>query len=167
DLRQVMGSGPAGRITHDDLDGFLERGPTRETGTRRPDPSVTEEEIRGLRKRIAARMSQAKARIPHITIVEEIDATDLEALRTALNADHAATRGRLTLLPFVMLAIVEAVAEQPRLNARFDDEAGVLRSYGGVHVGIATQTPGGLVVPVLRHVEAMTLWDAAAELARL
>lgn len=167
DLRQVMGSGPAGRITHDDLSAFFERGPVREGSIRRADPSVTEEEIVGLRKKIAARMAQSKSRIPHITIVEEVDVTDLEALRDRLNAEHGETRGKLTVLPFVMLAIVEAVAEQPRLNAHFDDEAGVLRSYGGVHCGIATQTPGGLVVPVLRHVEAMTLWEAAAELSRL
>lgn len=167
DLRQVMGSGPAGRITHDDLSGFLEHGPARDSGARQPDTSVSEERIIGLRKRIAERMALSKSRIPHITIVEEVDMTDLESLRGKLNAVHAGTRGKLTVLPFVMLAIAEAVAEQPAINAHFDDDAGILRKFGGVHVGIATQTGGGLVVPVVRHVEAMTLWEAGAELARL
>jgi 2-oxoisovalerate dehydrogenase E2 component (dihydrolipoyl transacylase) len=167
DLRQVMGSGPAGRITHDDLSAFLEHGPARDNGARQPDTSVSEERIIGLRKRIAERMALSKSRIPHITIVEEVDMTDLEALRAKLNSAHAATRGKLTVLPFLMLAIAEGVAEQPAINAHFDDDAGILRKSGGVHVGIATQTGGGLVVPVVRHVEAMTLWEAGAELARL
>ncbi|MFV0513005.1 MAG: dihydrolipoamide acetyltransferase family protein, partial [Jhaorihella sp.] len=167
DLRQVMGSGPAGRITHDDLSTFLEHGPARDSAARRPDTSVSEEKIIGLRKRIAERMALSKSRIPHITIVEEIDMTDLETLRGKLNTEHAGTRGKLTILPFLMLAIAEAVAEQPGINAHFDDEAGILRKSGGVHVGIATQTGGGLVVPVVRHVEALTLWEAGAELARL
>jgi 2-oxoisovalerate dehydrogenase E2 component (dihydrolipoyl transacylase) len=167
DLRQVMGSGPAGRITHDDLSGFLDHGPTHDLGTRQPDTSVSEERIIGLRKRIAERMALSKSRIPHITIVEEVDMTDLESLRAKLNSAHAAARGKLTVLPFLMLAIAEGVAEQPAINAHFDDDAGILRKSGGVHVGIATQTGGGLVVPVVRHVEAMTVWEAGAELARL
>lgn len=167
DLRQVMGSGPAGRITHDDLSAFLEHGPSHDGPTRQPDMSVSEERIIGLRKRIAERMALSKSRIPHITIVEEIDMTDLETLRARLNTDHSGTRGKLTVLPFLMLAIADAVAEQPAINAHFDDEAGILRKSGGVHVGIATQTGGGLVVPVVRHVEALTLWEAGAELARL
>ncbi|MBI6628497.1 dihydrolipoamide acetyltransferase family protein [Pontibaca salina] len=167
DLRRVMGSGPAGRITHDDLTVFLEHGPAQDVDARRPDPSVFEEKLIGLRKKIAERMALSKARIPHITIVEEIDMTDLETLRSKLNADHAETRGKLTILPFVMQAITEAVAEQPQINAHFDDESGIMRRFGGVHCGVATQTPGGLMVPVVRHVEALTLWESARELARL
>lgn len=167
DLRRVMGSGPAGRITHDDLTVFLEHGPAQDHGTRRPDPSVSEEKLIGLRKKIAERMALSKSRIPHITIVEEIDMTDLETLRAKLNAEHAETRGKLTILPFIMLAIAEAVAEQPQINAHFDDDAGIMRQFGGVHCGVATQTRGGLMVPVVRHVEAMTLWEAARELVRV
>lgn len=167
DLRQVVGSGPAGRITHDDLTVFAEHGPAHDHGARRPDPSVSEEKLIGLRKKIAERMALSKSRIPHITIVEDVDMSDLENLRAKLNTEHADTRGKLTILPFIMLAIAEAVSEQPQINAHFDDDAGIMRRFGGVHCGVATQTPGGLIVPVVRHVEAMTLWEAGRELARL
>jgi 2-oxoisovalerate dehydrogenase E2 component (dihydrolipoyl transacylase) len=168
DMRQVGGSGPAGRITHEDLDSFLARGP--ETPgvpglVRRTD--VTEVKVVGLRRRIAEKMALSKSRIPHITIVEEVDATALEELRAALNKKPAADRPKLTVLPFLMRAIVRAVAEQPDLNALFDDDAGILRQHAGVHIGIATQTPAGLVVPVVKHAEARSLWDSAAEVARL
>ncbi|MEM1101884.1 MAG: dihydrolipoamide acetyltransferase family protein, partial [Pseudomonadota bacterium] len=127
------------------------------------------EEIRviGMRRRIAEKMQIAKRQIPHITIVEEVEMEALDSLRAALNEKHGETRAKLTLLPFLMRAIVEAVREQPDLNARYDDEAGVIHRHGGVHVGIATQTPGGLSVPVIRHAEAGSLWDNAAELKRL
>jgi 2-oxoisovalerate dehydrogenase E2 component (dihydrolipoyl transacylase) len=168
DMRQVGGSGPAGRITHEDLDAFLARGPETPGApglVRRTD--VTEVRVVGLRRRIAEKMALSKSRIPHITIVEEVDATALEELRAALNKKPAADRPKLTLLPFLMRAIVRAVAEQPDLNALFDDDAGVLRQHAGVHIGIATQTPAGLVVPVVKHAEARSLWDSAAEVARL
>ncbi len=110
-------------------------------------------------------MALANAHIPHITYVEEIDVTALEELRAALNkAASAEDRPRLTLLPFLMRAMVQAIAEQPSLNALFDDEAGVIHQHGGVHIGIATQTPSGLMVPVVRHAEARDLWGCAAEL---
>jgi 2-oxoisovalerate dehydrogenase E2 component (dihydrolipoyl transacylase) len=118
-----------------------------------------------LRRRIAEKMAIANARIPHITYVEEIDITALEELRSTLN--NKPDRSRLTLLPFLMRAIVRAVAEQPNLNALFDDEAGVLHQHAGVHIGIAAQTAAGLVVPVVRHAEALDLWGCAAELNRL
>jgi 2-oxoisovalerate dehydrogenase E2 component (dihydrolipoyl transacylase) len=121
----------------------------------------------GLRRRIAEKMARAKARIPHITIVEEVDVTSLEDLRAELNATHEGSRAKLTILPFVIKAIVEAVREQPTLNAHFDDDAGVINQYGGVHIGIATQTPNGLMVPVVRHAEALSLWDSAEEILRL
>jgi 2-oxoisovalerate dehydrogenase E2 component (dihydrolipoyl transacylase) len=167
DLRQVTGTGPAGRITHDDLAGFVAYGsaPARGGPVQRTD--VTEVKVVGLRRRIAEKMALSKQRIPHITIVEETDVTALEELRTALNKRHAAERPKLTLLPFLMRAIVRAVAEQPALNALFDDEAGIVRQHAGVHVGIATQTPAGLIVPVVSHAEARNLWDCAAEVARL
>ena len=168
DLRQVPGTGPAGRITHDDLDAFAAHGPAAPAGpARAADTAIEETKIVGLRRRIAERMELAHARIVPITYVEEIDVTELEELRGKLNADRKADRPKLTLLPFLMRAMVTALREQPHINAHYDDEAGVLRRFGGVHVGIATQTDAGLMVPVVRHVEARDLWDCAAELTRL
>jgi 2-oxoisovalerate dehydrogenase E2 component (dihydrolipoyl transacylase) len=169
DLRQVPGTGPAGRITHEDLDAFLNRTPgTPARSGPAPDTSVEEIKVIGLRRRIAERMELAHARIVPITYVEEIDVTALEELRAKLNADAGSTgRPRLTLLPFLMRAMVAAIREQPIVNAHYDDEAGLIRRFGGVHVGIATQTDAGLTVPVVRHVEARDIWDCAAELARL
>jgi 2-oxoisovalerate dehydrogenase E2 component (dihydrolipoyl transacylase) len=122
--------------------------------------------ITGLRRRIAQKMQESARRIPHFTYVEELDVTELEALRERLNAAHG-ERPRLTLLPFFVRAIVAAVREFPQVNARFDDEAGVVTRYGAVHVGIATHTDAGLMVPVLRHAERGDLWANAAEIARL
>jgi len=112
-------------------------------------------------------MALSKSRIPHITIVEEVDVSNLEELRADLNDRHADARTKLTVLPFVMKAIVEAVRDQPVINSRYDDEAGIVSQYGGVHIGIATQTPNGLVVPVVRHCETHNLWDNAGEVSRL
>ncbi len=120
----------------------------------------------GLRRRIAEKMALAKASIPHITYVEEVDVTALEELRTALNREKR-DRPKLTLLPFLMRAMVKAIAEHPKVNALYDDEAGIVHQHGGVHIGIATQTPAGLMVPVVRHAEARDLFDCAAEVARL
>jgi len=168
DLRQVRGSGPAGRITHEDLAAFLETGaqPTAAGGLR-ADTSIQEIKVVGLRRKIAERMANSKRRIAHITYVEEIDVTALEDLRATLNKERVEGRPKLTLLPFVMRAMVKAIAEQPHLNAHYDDEANVIRQYGGVHIGIAAQTPAGLVVPVVKHAEARDLWSCAAEVARL
>ena len=131
------------------------------------DTSVQEIKVVGLRRKIAEKMSLAKSRIPHITYVEEIDVTEVEDLRAALNAEKKAERPKLTILPFLMRAMVKAIKEQPGVNALFDDEAGVIHRYGAVHMGIAAQTPGGLVVPVVRHAEARDLFDCAAEVNRL
>lgn len=169
DLRQVAGSGPAGRITHDDLDAFLARGPQQArsgTGLSR-NTAVEEIRIVGLRRKIAEKMALAKSRIPHITYVEEIDVTALEELRTALNKGKRSDQPKLTLLPFLMRAMVKAIHDQPNVNALFDDEAGIVHQHGGVHIGIAAQTPTGLMVPVVRHAEARDLWDCAAEVNRL
>jgi 2-oxoisovalerate dehydrogenase E2 component (dihydrolipoyl transacylase) len=168
DLRQVPGSGPAGRITHEDLDAFIARGPekARPAGLQRND-AVEDIKIVGLRRKIAEKMALAKSRIPHITYVEEVDVTALEELRAALNKGKRADQPKLTVLPFLMRAMVKAIAEQPGINAIFDDEAGIVRRHGGVHIGIAAQTPGGLVVPVVRHAEARDLWDCGAEVNRL
>lgn len=168
DLRQVPGTGPAGRITHEDLDMFL----SRETGSAvaaglQPNKSVQEVKIVGLRRRIAEKMALAKSRIPHITYVEEVDMTALEELRTRLNGTLKPGKPKLTILPFLMRAMVKAIAEQPGINAHFDDEAGVIHQFGGVHIGIAAQTPSGLVVPVVKHAEARDIFDCAREVARL
>jgi 2-oxoisovalerate dehydrogenase E2 component (dihydrolipoyl transacylase) len=168
DLRQLRGSGPAGRITHDDLDAHLARGVDAAPATQnRIKTAVTDVRIVGLRRKIAERMSIANARIPHISYIEEVDVTALEELRGRLNARARAGRPRLTLLPFLMRAIVRAVAEQPNLNAHFDDQEGIVHQHAGVHLGIATQTEAGLVVPVVRHAEARDLFDCAAEMIRL
>ncbi|PTE07550.1 dihydrolipoamide acetyltransferase family protein [Mesorhizobium helmanticense] len=171
DLRQVAGSGPAGRISHEDIDAFLARGPqvARTSGLARND-AVEDIKVIGLRRKIAEKMALAKSRIAHITYVEEIDVTALEELRAALNKEKrpaGAERPKLTLLPFLMRAMVKAIADQPQLNALFDDEAGIIHQHGGVHIGIAAQTPSGLVVPVVKHAEARDIWDCAAELNRL
>ena len=168
DLRQVPGTGPAGRITHEDLDTFIARGRTPWGRAVSPARSGVEEvKIVGLRRRIAERMALANARIPHITYVEEVDVTQLEELRETLNKEKRQDQERLTLLPFLMRAMVRAIADQPNLNALFDDEAGIVRLHAGVHIGIAAQTPMGLMVPVVRHVEALDLWGCAAEVRRL
>lgn len=168
DLRQVPGGGPAGRIGHDDLDAFLAHGaqPVAPTGLARNE-TVEEIKIVGLRRKIAEKMALSASRIPHITYVEEIDVTALEELRAALNQRKRAEQTKLTVLPFLMRAMVKAIAEQPQVNALFDDEAGVVRQYGGVHIGIAAQTPSGLMVPVVRHAEARDIWNCGAEVSRL
>ena len=173
DLAQVAASGAGGRIMQADLDAHLaDHGAAHGADT----PAVAglaprHDEKRvpvvGLRRRIAQRMQDAKRRIPHFTYVEEVDVTELEALRAQLNAKWGAQRGHLTLLPLLLRAMVLAVREFPQINARFDDEAGVVTRYGAVHIGIATQTEAGLMVPVLRHAEAHDLWSSASELARL
>jgi len=170
ELQYVSGSGPGGRITHADLDGYLARG--RGAAVARPQgvgrrEGVEEEKIIGLRRRIAERMQESKRRIPHYTYVEELDVSALEDLRAQLNERHAAERPRLTVLPFLIRALARAIPRFPQVNAQFDDEGGVLRRHAALHAGIATQTPQGLLVPVLRHAEAMDLWEIATEIARL
>ncbi len=168
DLRRVLGSGPAGRITHEDLDAYFETGGgIRGGGGLVANTSVTETPVIGLRRKIAEKMEAANARIVPITYVDEVDVTALEDLRKELNATRKEDRPKLTILPFLMRAMVKAIAEQPHINAIFDDEAGVVHNYGGCHIGVAAQTPNGLMVPVVRHAEARDIWDCAAEVARL
>ena len=168
DLRQVPGTGPAGRISHDDLDTFLASGDISQGAvTRGRNTGIEEIRVTGMRRRIAEKMALSNAHIPHITIVEEVEMDALEDLRAALNEKYKDKRAKLTLLPFLMRAIVEAVREQPDLNARYDDAAGVIHRHGAVHIGIATQTPNGLNVPVVKHAEAASLWQNASEISRL
>jgi 2-oxoisovalerate dehydrogenase E2 component (dihydrolipoyl transacylase) len=166
DLGAIRGSGPRGRITHEDLDAELlgGRGEARPAATaaRRDEPV----KVMGLRRRIAEKMAESKRRIPHFGYVEEVDVTELEALRRHLNATHP-DHPRLTLLPFLMAAVVKASAAYPQVNARYDDEAGIVTRSGAVHIGIAVQTEAGLMVPVVRNAERRSLWDNASEIARL
>ncbi|MFZ5779801.1 MAG: dihydrolipoamide acetyltransferase family protein [Pseudomonadota bacterium] len=169
DLRQVRGSGPAGRIGHEDLDAFLKGGgqpAAPSAGGRVARTEVETVKVIGLRRRIAQKMAESKRRAAHFSYVEEVDVTALEELRARLNAENA-ERPRLTLIPFLMQALVKAVADFPQMNALYDDEAEVIERHAGVHIGIATQTPSGLMVPVVRHCEARGLWDCAAEVRRL
>ena len=167
DLSTVSGSGPGGRIVHADLERFTERRAQHSTSGRQANTEVNVVKVVGMRRKIAEKMALSKSRIPHITIVEEVDVQYLEELRAELNDKHANTRGKLTVLPFVMKSIIEAARSQPAINARYDDEAGTIAQYGAVHIGVATQTQNGLVVPVVRHAEANTLWANAAEVSRL
>jgi 2-oxoisovalerate dehydrogenase E2 component (dihydrolipoyl transacylase) len=167
ELAAVAGTGPAGRILHADLDSLLVAMAPQSEGRPRKKTGVHEERVTGLRRRIAERMEQLVASTPQFTIVEEIDVTELEALRARLNADHGGQMRRLTVLPFLIRAIVKAVAEQPELNAHFDADAGILRKHAPVHCGVATQTSQGLLVPVLRHAEAMDLWNCAEQISRM
>jgi 2-oxoisovalerate dehydrogenase E2 component (dihydrolipoyl transacylase) len=170
-LSYVPGSGPAGRIEHADLDAFIaSKGQTARPQTRGSSyaqrTAVEEIKVIGLRRKIAEKMQDAKRRIPHFAYIEEVDMTELEALRAHLNATHK-DRGKLTVLPFFMRALVKVLPDYPQINARFDDDAGVVHRHAAIHIGIATQTPGGLIVPVVKHAETLDLWAAAAEVARV
>ncbi|KWK24576.1 branched-chain alpha-keto acid dehydrogenase subunit E2 [Burkholderia stagnalis] len=170
ELRYVRGTGDAGRILHSDLDAYARTGGRTSAQTacgydERTDE--TEVPVIGLRRAIARKMQEAKRRIPHFSYVEEIDVTELEALRAELNRRYGDARGRLTLLPLLIRAMVIALRDFPQINARFDDEAGVVTRSGAVHMGVATQTDAGLTVPVLRHAEARDVWSISAEIARL
>ena len=185
DLRTVPGTGPNGRIVRQDFDAYIEqrgaaghssRGASDKPTPLRPRPAPTvadgrpeTEEIKviGLRRLIAQRMSEAKRNIPHFAYVEEIDVTDLEALRRHLNSKLAAGSPALTYLPFLALALVRVLQKFPQANALYDAERGVIIRHRAVHIGIATQTPDGLKVPVVRDAQARSLWDLAAEMRRV
>jgi 2-oxoisovalerate dehydrogenase E2 component (dihydrolipoyl transacylase) len=169
ELPDVAGSGPAGRITHADLDTFLSTGGMRSTARAANVARDGMEEIRiiGLRRKIAEKMQESKRRIPHFAYVEEIDVTELESLRAHLNGGRRADQPKLTLLPFLMRGLVRLLPAYPQINARFDDEAGIVHRSKAVHIGIATQTKNGLVVPVVRRAETLDIWQAASEVARL
>ncbi|MGO6940874.1 dihydrolipoamide acetyltransferase family protein [Rhizobium johnstonii] len=169
DLRQVQATGPAGRILREDIEQFLTPGTAPAAVKNGFAKKTATEEIKltGLRRRIAEKMVLSTSRIPHITYVEEVDMTALEELRATMNGDRRPDHPKLTVLPFLMRALVKAISEQPDVNATFDDDAGIITRYSAVHIGIATQTPAGLTVPVVRHAEARGIWDCAAEMNRL
>ncbi|MFJ2690809.1 dihydrolipoamide acetyltransferase family protein [Pseudomonas sp. NPDC087336] len=169
-LRLVRGSGPAGRVLHEDLDAYLAQGQSNASSVSSAYTQRNDEEqipVIGMRRKIAQRMQDATQRAAHFSYVEEIDVTAVEELRAHLNEKHGATRGKLTLLPFLVRALVVALRDFPQINARYDDEAQVITRLGAVHVGIATQADIGLMVPVVRHAETRSLWDNAAEISRL
>ncbi|MEJ1968726.1 MAG: dihydrolipoamide acetyltransferase family protein [Rhizomicrobium sp.] len=171
ELQFVPGTGPGGRITHEDLDSYIAsdgrnaRGNGGTSYTQRD--GIEEVKVIGLRRRIAESMQNAKRRIPHFAYVEEIDMTELEDLRVHLNATRRTEQPKLNVLPFLMRALVKTLPQYPQINARFDDEAGVVHRHAAVHIGIATQTANGLIVPVVRHAEARDIWDAALEVSRV
>ena len=169
DLAEVAGTGPDGRVIHADLDAHLARSRPSSAlaGPMSGDDVVDAVPIVGLRRNIAHRMQLAKERIPHFTYVEEIDVTDVERLRAQLNEQHGEQRPKLTVLPFLMRAIVVAIADFPQMNARYDDDNGVVNRHRSIHLGVAAQTAKGLMVPVVTSAESRDLWDSAAEVARL
>ncbi len=169
-LRLVQGSGPAGRILHEDLEAYLQQGASPASAAANPYTERNDEHqipVIGMRRKIAQRMQDATRRAAHFSYVEEIDVTALDELRVHLNDKHGATRGKLTLLPFIVRAMVVALRDFPQINARYDDEAQVITRLGAVHVGVATQSDVGLMVPVVRHAEARSLWGTAEEITRL
>jgi 2-oxoisovalerate dehydrogenase E2 component (dihydrolipoyl transacylase) len=170
-LRLVRGSGPAGRVLHEDLEAYLAQGQSNASAPVAAAYAQRNEEeqiqVIGMRRKIAQRMQDATQRAAHFSYVEEIDVTAIEELRAHLNEKHGASRGKLTLLPFLVRALVVALRDFPQMNARYDDEAQVITRLGAVHVGVATQSDVGLMVPVVRHAEARSLWDSATEISRL
>ena len=169
-LSYVQGTGPAGRITHEDLDAFLASGgqpaaAAPASSAYAPREGVDSVKVIGMRRAIARQMQEAKRRIPHFAYIEEVDMTEVERLRAHLNATHK-DRPKLTVLPFIMRALVKVLPDYPQINARFDDEAGIVHRSRPVHFGVATQTPQGLMVPVVHHAEALDLWGSAAAVTR-
>jgi 2-oxoisovalerate dehydrogenase E2 component (dihydrolipoyl transacylase) len=172
DLTTVVGSGPGGRILRDDL--LAASRPASHAAAAQPVParadvSAETSEIRviGLRRLIAERMSEAKRNIPHFAYVEEVDVTELESLRQHLNRTLPADAASLSYLPLVVMALARVLESFPQCNVLYDAERGVLVRHRAVHVGIATQTPDGLKVPVLRNAQSLGLWEVAAEIRRL
>ena len=170
ELRFVVGTGPAGRVLHDDLDAYLAQdtspapAPASGYAQRNDEQQIP---VIGLRRKIAQRMQDAKRRAAHFSYVEEVDVTALEELRAQLNQKWGDSRGKLTLLPFLVRAMVVALRDFPQINVRYDDEAQIITRFGAAHIGVAAQSDGGLMVPVVRHAETLTLWGAADEIARL
>src|SRR4051812_33204894 len=164
DLAQVKSAGD--RLRHADLDAYLlynGGSVSRGGGAPRPDEQV---KVVGLRRRIAENMAEAKRRIPHFTLVEDYDVTALEQTRQMMNADRG-SNPKLTMLPFLIAAMARTLADYPQINATYDDEAQIVTRSGAVHMGMATQTPNGLMVPVIRNAERRTLWELAGEILRL
>ncbi|MEM9285671.1 MAG: dihydrolipoamide acetyltransferase family protein, partial [Pseudomonadota bacterium] len=169
DLTAVRGTGPEGRITHQDLDshsgGSVAKAPSAPVSA--PREEVEEIKVIGLRRKIAEKMQESMRRIPHFTYVDEVDMTSLEELRQHMNKTKRDDQPKLTVLPYICRAVILAIRDFPQMNARFDDDEGIVRRYAAAHLGIATQTDNGLIVPVLRHAETMDLWQMADEIKRV
>ena len=171
DLSSLNGSGPAGRIRHADIDAFVAGGgavmgaPPVAYSTKRS--GISEVKIVGLRRKISEQMVKSAFSIPHFSYFEEVDVTELEALRQALNASRGEDQPKLTYLPFIMLALAKIMPEHPECNGHFYDEEGVVHRHEAVNLGIATQTDRGLYVPVVKNVEAMDVWQATSDLIRV
>ena len=171
DLSSLNGNGPAGRIRHADIDAFVAGGgaimgaPPVAYSTKRN--GISEVKIVGLRRKISEQMVKSAFSIPHFSYFEEVDVTELEALRQALNASRGEDQPKLTYLPFIMLALAKIMPEHPECNGYFYDEEGVVHRHEAVNLGIATQTDRGLYVPVVKNVEAMDVWQAASDLIRV
>ena len=172
ELQYVQGTGETGRITHEDLDSYIASGGRKARagggglGYAKRE-GVEEIKVIGLRRKIAEKMQDAKRRIPHFAYVEEIDMTALEDLRAHLNANRGEGRPKLNVIPFFMRALVKLLPQYPQINVRFDDDAGVIHRHHAVHIGIATQTANGLIVPVVKHAESLDIWQSAQEVARV
>ena len=166
DLTDVKTAG--GHVRHADLDAFLSYGAGQ--GYRAPHGSAKRDDeaikVIGMRRRISDNMAASKRHIPHFTYVEEIDVTAIEAMRADLNANRGA-KPKLTMLPMLIVAICKTIPQFPMINARFDDENGVVTRHGAVHLGMATQTDAGLMVPVIRDAQDRNIWQLAAEISRL
>ena len=169
DLSGLPGSGPAGRVTHSDLDSWKDAGsPVAAAGPSRTAlTGITEVPVIGLRRKIAESMTESYTTIPHFSYFEEVDITDLETLRVHLNASRTEGQPKLTYLPFIMQGLVRALGDNPVCNALYDDEKGVVTRHDAIHLGIATQTDRGLYVPVVKHVEAQDIWTSALEMQRV
>ena len=171
DLSVISGSGPAGRIRHADLDAYIAAGgtvtgaPPTSYSTKRT--GTNEIKVVGLRRKIAEQMVKSKFSIPHFSYFEEIDVTELEELRQMLNATRDENQPKLTYLPFIMMALAKIMPNHQECNAVYDDENNIVTQYSAIHLGIATQTDRGLFVPVVKHVEAMDIWQSAAEMQRV
>ena len=164
DLSRVKTTGD--RIRHADLDAYLLYNGGSVSHARRAPRQDEQVKVVGLRRRIAENMQEAKRRIPHFTLVEEYDVTALEQTRAMMNQDRG-SNPKLTLLPFLIIAMARTLADYPQINATYDDEAQVITRSGAVHMGMATQTPNGLMVPVIRNADSLGLWEIAAEILRL
>ena len=171
DLSLVSGSGPAGRVRHADLDVYIAAGgtvtgaPPTSYSTKRTETNQIK--IVGLRRKIAEQMVKSKFSIPHFSYFEEIDVTELEELRQMLNASRNEGQPKLTYLPFIMMALAKIMPSHQECNAHYDDDNNIVTQHSAIHLGIATQTDRGLFVPVVKHVEAMDIWQSAAEMQRV
>jgi len=167
DLYRVPGSGPVGRITHQDLDDFIAAGGRISMPGKQKRTAIQEIPVIGIRRKIAERMELSKRSIPHYSYVEEVDVTEVEKLRCFLNENRTEDQPKLSILPFIMMATLKGMEKFPECNSHYDPEHNLVRRFSGVHLGIASQTPNGLMVPVVSHAETRDIWNMASEMMRV